>query len=242
MSKDYKVQMIELFKKWHEEQIIEDENSYSLTQPNLGEREADYNRFKNSFVADGCIDYDQYYQSDKKVLFILKEPAICNRNNPAKPHLEAIENQIDNHWFKALMEKGGAEDKKYYDRFNSIIETLGVNQESVALMNINKRGGSGATDDKRLFAYLSHYENRIKDEIKLLNPTIIISCIGTGKTSKQLFDLNNNDYISISYANNKTAWCFLKTYNGAKVYGMYHPASRPPLEEYKTIFKILIEK
>ena len=244
-----KTELSRLFDRWRDAQKEESADSYEQTRPQLDTDDPSvYERIKASFVADGCVDYEKYFNSEKRVLFILKEAAIF-RNGNTDPYSEDTANQIDTHWFKTVMENGGSLDPKYYNRFISVLSVLGTDRCAAALMNINKRGGLAArTGDKRLSAYIDRYKkDYIMKEIEILRPTTIISCIGTGYAAENLFSLKPENYKTVIYGRNKTAHCFTTSLTTEKtgkinVYGIYHPACRISYCNYKQIFENLVEQ
>lgn len=237
-----KTNLSDLFKCWKNAHLNEDDTSLITTCPNLSNIYGlNLENFKESFVADGCVNYNEYGNSEKRVLFIMKEAAILDKDRN-KPRTEDIKDQMDKHWFKRVMGNGG-ESKRYYKKFSKILEVLGIGCESAAMMNINKRGGlCSGTDDNKLAAYIGRYKEKyIEKQIEILNPTLIVSFIGRNSAAEALYDKSKT--CTIEYGNNseKKAYCYTAYFNDIPVFGMWHPAYMCSYKDYETVFSKLYD-
>lgn len=162
-----------------------------------------------------------------------------------------LECYMDDHWYKHIINKVDRDNYKadnYLNKFTIMCEVIGVNPDQTAHMNINKRGGDGSSKDKKLIGYINIFKNYINAEIKILNPDIIIACIGPNKnkiksilfTHITPFDFNIDNHICHLYTGTYT-------YGSRKipVYGMYHPGTlgwAKNNNNYKKIFEGLYTK
>lgn len=223
-------QLIQLFKMWKKEHA-KDPNPDETCPGNMWKDKG----FVESFIPDGCVNFEKYEHAKKKVLFLLKEPGSLNAKEQYIGD-KKIEKAIKEHWYKYIVEE--EKNDKYYKNFKSMSEIIGADLKETALMNINKRGGyAGGTNDKKLKKYAEEYKEYIEKQIEILNPDIIISCIGKGKTKDVLFNIEDDEWHDL-LLKNKTIGLFKTQYNNAEVYGMYHPgyyAMSP--ENYRFLFE-----
>lgn len=234
--------LLNLFKCWENAHKDEEGESLNKTCPDLSNIDGlDPEKFKASFVADGCVNYEEYGNSEKRVLFIMKAAAILDKGRN-EPRTEDIEDQMDKHWFSRVMGNGG-ESERYYKKFSKILEALGIGCESAAMMNINKRGGlCSGTDDSKLAAYIGRYkEDYIKKQIDILKPTLIVSFIGRYSAAEALYDESNICTIEYGNSNEKKAYCYTAEFNGIPVFGMWHPAYVCSYKDYETVFSKLYD-
>jgi len=172
----------ELFFWWREAHKLECDDST-----------AKYREYKDEFAEDGYICENEWNNTDKKVLYILKEPNwegyTSNKNK------QENDKKDDMFWFrKVVLNKGKLDgktqgghigsklrrlqraiDKDEYDFNNLNWDVL----RKTAYMNLSKRGGGShlCKDDKeRLHKYCEKYKLFIEEEIKILKPTIIVCC------------------------------------------------------------------
>lgn len=236
-----KKELIDLFNRWKEKQI--NEPNKTATCPK--DMAKDF-KFIQSFIADGCVDYDAYEKSSSKVLFILKEPASL-RKKETYLGIDPIEDQMDSHWYKnSVIEPAGSSNKKYYKKFKTICDELNVDPLTTAMMNINKRGGySSGTDNSILAEYTKYYKDEILEQIRILNPDIIVCCVLKSGIPEILFDDNNGtiDWKQYPYMRGRNIWLFKKSCRmnnkSVKIYGMPHPAIRMSALKYRELFNNL---
>lgn len=125
----------------------------------------------SAFVADGCPFPDEY---DGKALFVSKE---ANHDN-------ADENSSQVFAYRNFA--NGEEDwannymRTKYALMHNVIanESLPAREavRKIAFMNINKRGGTSKTTDKKLLKYGKDYAHFIKRQIEIISPQYIICC------------------------------------------------------------------
>lgn len=239
-----KEKLIELFQQWKK---AHGADSW-FEKTCIKGKESDDN-FKKSFIPDGCVDFEKYNNANKKVLFILKEPA-SNGKEEEYNGISPISDLMKTHWYKLLIENEGNikfnnektnRSKCYYNKFKIICDMLHVVPKETAFMNINKRGGySKGTNDKMLSNYLEVYEDFVRKEIEILEPDVIVSCIGNGILKDKLYDENSIQQI-VATINNKKRDLFIAKYNKkTKVYGMYHPGCMLGYCNYKCLFENII--
>ena len=174
----------ELFELWQKAHREESERDYFGT-----------NIPKGAFLPDGIIDYDKYKKSNIKVLLIAKE---ANWYLKDKEYDEKM--GFDMFWHREVaFGNGNVHETQFSKRLsmlaNAVIKndykTVNKSHEalkSVAVMNLNKRGGYAYCVWDTLNTYVKKYRCFIKREIELLNPDIIVCC---GYDVKWLLDEYN---------------------------------------------------
>ncbi len=175
-------QMEELFRYWKSKQEAESEESLKKTLPKPPKGKSLENGFQGSFCWDGVTSLNGDVHTDAPkvdVLFILKEA-----NTEGKPQLE------DHFWFNEADRKKGAPTpyEKAIGRALSVI--YGEKEEQLrdkhfGYMNLNKRGGFGETKPAQLGHYVKRYENLIREQIELFQPTYVV-CFGVYDTVKDM--------------------------------------------------------
>ncbi|MCL2153650.1 MAG: hypothetical protein FWH57_11975 [Oscillospiraceae bacterium] len=132
----------------------------------------------SAFIRDG-LPYPHKYFSlpiEKRLLFILKE------SHAENAHI----NSSQLNWYRDFAE--GCDDSgqklrsKLASAYISLTGTSITDREAIrflAVININKRGGSSSAADRVLENYACKYKGFIKDQIILINPKYIICC-GSG--------------------------------------------------------------
>lgn len=147
-----------LFEKWKNEHSKDSYNS-----PTIPIKRID----KNSFCRDGFV----FDAKDNTVLYILAESNLQGENK-----------SNDFFWVK-----GTYKIEENYHRIPKAIEEIqscicnkisGITLEDISYMNINKRGGFSECDKKALSKYYEEYRKLILEEIKIINPKIIIFAVG----------------------------------------------------------------
>ena len=185
-------EMKNLFDRWKLEQENEQEPCYT---PGVVE--------KHYFTLDGFINKEKYDNADKKILFILKEPHILEKREKG-----IDDNQIN--WYMNYIEwledtntkriKDSSYIRENVSRMSAyIIDKEIVSDrvrlkealESIAVININKRGGSGDCDTRELYEkYYLKYKQFIIEQIQICNPEIIISMCG-----HEIFEDLNKEFL-----------------------------------------------
>lgn len=159
---------------------------------------------KDSFWCDGIIDFNSYSNAKLKILFIAKEANAENQEASSEHscldwynNLIYPENYTRRYPDRARMrEKIGrmayyllkmsskiSEEKRRTPTQEEYIEAL----KSIAIMNINKRGGNSSANYDRLKEYIEDYGEYIKTEIEKIEPNIIV-CLGSYNLLKDLID------------------------------------------------------
>lgn len=166
----------ELFKNWKEAHINESEKSCESTFPlNRNGQSPEFPKFKESFCTDGYITDASNYNG---VLIV------CRESNVSR-------NEIMGEYKDFFAMKDSENNMTvYYDFIKKVLNKLNMNcsdknAKKCAYMNLNKRGGYGSTNSKRLANYVVEYKEFIEREIEILKPEIII-CGGTYGTVKEL--------------------------------------------------------
>ncbi len=187
-------QLNKLFEEWADEHKKEPAEDYGIYH----KKERDNNGYipKENFIYDGPFFEDKYIKAPTKVLFIAKE---CNSGEPDEPIKPVIYKNDDNYWAKQAIEEAvngkqpnntflrgaamlyNATLDENYSKPNKKIDTLA----DAALINLNKRGGYSFCVWDTLAAYVKKYQAKIKKQIRILNPDIIICC---GESVRQLVD------------------------------------------------------
>lgn len=230
-----------LFSYWEKAQNSESEESYRKTCPKG--LESVY-KFRESFIPDGCVDYELYEKAGTKLLFILKEPSSNNNKEPSNLYIgKNNDESFENHWYKETINANNT-DEKYRVRFERMASVFSVDTKSTAMININKRGGfCNGTNDTKLKNYTKTYREFIVEQIKILNPDIIISCIG-GSAYYELFD--DGKWTEFFIDNKKCYGHFGGKIAGLetmKSYDTYHPANRriKDIEKYGQLLEEIVK-
>lgn len=161
----------QLFEKWKEHQIREviDNDPKSNT---LATKEKTEYPYKNLFCPDGVTSeagVSNPQTDETKVLFILKEANLSEeiKKNTVSPSPKF--------WFNCDKEESTR--KKYMESFAACLDKLGVDRNvNFGYMNLNKRGGFGRTDNRRLNNYIRKYVNEIRRQVFIMNPEYVLCC------------------------------------------------------------------
>ncbi len=164
-AKKYEAEISSLFEKWINEQKAEP--GYDNANVDIG-----------SFTFDGAVSPEDYYSSKERIVFISKE---SNLGQGKK-----FQNEF---WLKNVYEKKAKYNETQFSKrlsmaANAICNNDFINPNKshdvlkyVAFMNLNKRGGHSRCNCEILKNYVSTYKEWISEEIKILNPTVIV-CAG----------------------------------------------------------------
>jgi len=138
----------------------------------------------NAFLPDGIIDEEQFNLKTEKVLFIGKEAHWFRPEDSAEKSAEnagivmfwhrrvAFGKTPETMFSKRLSLLANAFFSGDYTTVNKDHKVL----QSVAFLNLNKRGGFSYCKWDTLEAYVSRYKDYISKEIELISPTTIICC------------------------------------------------------------------
>lgn len=159
----------DLFRLW--QKAHEFDPNWEATFPRSKESGA-VEAFKTSFCIDGVSSlYGKYSGGDKAdVLFILKESNIGQ---------DELRKAGTTHPFWFNEEPTHSTREKYAKRFKAVLERYEPEWDvkaPIGYMNLNKRGGAGYTEAKRLTTYVTEYQRFIMKEIELMSPSVIFLC------------------------------------------------------------------
>lgn len=212
MKNGIKVQLDDLFERWEKEQIkeIDDFEQSKISNSYLNEYNANcslkkINRRK-SFTRDGIIN-EEKWNDGAKILFVLKEANVEGSIEEFKKSSECKDDTFEadvryegRFWFKSEVEKNIAEKNRIGRRLKKIGVSLTKDEnfslETIAYMNLNKRGGLKSQNKKVIKGYLEYYKEFITEEIKIINPNIIVVCCGKHKYAyafKEILDKEFQD-------------------------------------------------
>ena len=159
----------ELFSLWQEAQKVDPKWQEDFPKSDMSDP---IEAFKSSFCIDGVSSLGGGYNGIEKaeVLFILKESNIekeeCQKAGSVNPFW--FNNDFSSRSRKSYAQSFEQVLRHYYHS-SGLLETIGY-------MNLNKRGGAGYTDKKRLTAYVRQYHMFILKEIELIQPEVIFLC------------------------------------------------------------------
>ena len=165
-AEQYEKAVCDLFRLWKQQHLQDGNTSKNMPKTQCPE----------AFIRDGIPYPIEYFTQPRedRVLFVLKESnAKC-----------ADKNSSSLSWFRDFVE--GCEDENPYLRtklasaFNSITGSDLSAREAIkriAIMNINKRGGTSSSIDSVLREYAKDYKERyIKKQIELIDPKYVVCC------------------------------------------------------------------
>ena len=163
-----------LFDKWKEKQSNEDKDSNTI--PKIIKRID-----KNSFTSDGFI----FGEKAGGVLYILNESNLQDSSKES----------YDFFWLKGAYKVENNINKSPIPRRIELMQKYicskvkDINLQDISYMNINKRGGFSSRDNEALWNYYNEYkENFIFEEIKIIEPKIIVVCTGYKDIYKDLLE------------------------------------------------------
>lgn len=159
----------DLFQLW--QKAHEYDSNWEATFPK-GKESSVVEAFKTSFCVDGVSSLDGKYNGGDKadVLFILKE------SNIGQDELRET-GKIHPFWFNE--EPTHSTREKYAMKFKAVLDRYVYQWEAQAplgYMNLNKRGGAGYTETKRLKEYVRQYHKFILKEIEIIAPKVVFIC------------------------------------------------------------------
>lgn len=164
--------MDELFSAWEREHCAESDTSYlSKNIP------------AHIFLPDGIINPEEFEHATPKILFIAKEANWYQTDNdPSKEistmfwHKEVAYGRVPKTTFSyrlsMLANAIMYSETNGYSTINKSHEVL----QSVAFMNLNKRGGYSYCIWETLKSYVCHYQDFVRKQIELIKPGLIVCC------------------------------------------------------------------
>lgn len=179
-----------LFKIWKEAHVSEDEPTDNNQKTYIYYTTKGFPPIeKDSFIADGYIDFDYYSKANKKVLFVLREANIVmyRENENCKPY-ERNQKGFYYWYIDDLKSNRPKQQEKmarmaYYlqhpelpeeERRTPNDETLKSALKASGYMNINKRGGGSLLDWNVFDNYYKKYKIFIKKQIEIMAPDFIV--------------------------------------------------------------------
>ena len=178
-----KEELNNLFLKWKEEQRKEKD---TITIP--------FNKVdKASFTYDGFV----FEEKDNTVLYILKESNLINGTKAN-----------DEFWFKEIYKEQNNRNiiTRRIEKMQEYIclNIPNISNRDISYMNINKRGGFTKSDEDAMYNYYERYKEKyIWEEIKIINPIIIIYCAKDKKIYEDLVkNINVKCIINMDHPSN----------------------------------------
>ena len=160
-----------LFAQWQEAHCSERDTSY--LGPNIP---------KHMFLPDGVIASQQFSEAKQKILFIAKEAnwfqadAAVSPDEPVETmfwHREVAFGRVDKTQFSyrlsMLANAITTGDYAMVDKSHEILQ-------SVAVVNLNKRGGYAYCVWDTLNSYVKTYQDFIRRQIRMIDPDLIVCC------------------------------------------------------------------
>lgn len=137
-----------------------------------------------AFLPDGIINEESFAKSSPKILFIAKEAYWYGEHDDAKEAAKNAENVM--FWHRRVA-YGEVPETIFSKRlamlanaiFNDDFKNINKNHtalRSVAVINLNKRGGFVGCVWKTLEEYVKRYAEFITKEIELISPQLIVCC------------------------------------------------------------------
>lgn len=161
----------ELFALWQEAHCIEQDTNYLSS-----------NIPKDVFLPDGIIESNKFQNSSQKILFIAKEAnwfqsdAELSPNEPVETmfwHREVAFGNVDKTQFSyrlaMLANAIMTSDYTVIDKSHEVLQ-------SVAVINLNKRGGYAYCVWDTLNTYVKTYQDFIRRQIDMIQPDLIVCC------------------------------------------------------------------
>ncbi len=134
------------------------------------------------FARDGIVDVDAFAQADPKVLLVLKDPS-------TKPGERCVDSLCD--WFLDGDSAYGStwfnvarwaesflppEDRHIDRRSRPNRDAAGEALRRVAVLNLKKTAGGTTADYLQVSAHAARDAKRIRQEIRLIDPEVIVGC------------------------------------------------------------------
>lgn len=158
------------------------------------------------FIPDGIINENEYGKAKHKILFLNKEAYTDDVEFDLREYLNKPPEEISDMWKRvgalAYCIFNISEIKNSFPTLSeALLEKNWYNSlKKVATMNIKKSNGKSTSDDNDLWIYAERDSVNLKEEIKIINPDIII-CGGVGHILSDptinLFSFKNNIFEGI---------------------------------------------
>ena len=180
-----------LFEEWKDCHANESDNEY--LEYHKEEKGSPNYIPKQNFISDWILDEPKYNAAQTKILYIAKE---CNAYKLKKADKDKeIEEEIDLD-YEDFWAKKEVEDCVYRNipLTNTLLKGIAmlnnaiINNDyfkpnknpasllNIAFMNLNKRGGLNNCVWDTLYGYVEKYKDKISEQIRIIDPDIIICC------------------------------------------------------------------
>lgn len=200
------------------------------------------------FIRDGVINPEVFYSSDFRPLFLLKEAygkdesnndiakehninfgEDCKQKNSTWPNISR--------WIYAMLNTT-KEKPAEYTELDCFTDKKNEYLQKMAVVNIKKSNGFSITIPKNLNFYVVKDRKKIKKQIELINPTIIV-CGNTLSRFKKILSLDKK--YNTQFKEKHFAWI---EHSGNKILVLdcYHPSKRSSPRELYDIFAELYHK
>lgn len=185
----------------------------------------------DALILDGIINEPKYDQAKAKglgILFIAKEAN--TKSGTGWDFRDWWNEELKYRFSHAIAEWSSGILNKFPD-FNLAKDLKMDAIQSIAFMNINKKtGGGGSADRDKIIAETISFKDKLVEEIKIIDPDIIIGCGLYGT----IYDILMPDveWEKSGYDISVGRW------NNTKVVRFYHPSNRYP----KAMNYCLLEK
>ena len=194
-----------LFEEWKDCHANESDDEYYKYHKQKKDTSPDYIP-KENFVCDGILDEFKFNVARPKILYIAKE---CNLD--VRHYIEtdpsafwAIKDFEDNNLpilLKGIAMLNNAIINNDYLKPNKNSASL----LNIAFMNLNKRGGLKNCVWDTLYGYVEKYKDKISEQIRIIDPDIIICC---GQSVKE----DIVDKFHLAEAKVKVVWAYHPSY------------------------------
>ena len=173
--------LTDLFMIWKEAHVNEPCDSFRDNSPVDISKDGNVNNIellKKNFIYDGITSEkgNECFDGKADVLFLLKEPNASDLIRYGFFDYDA-DCQQNRFWFN--MNSNDKSRERYMSVFSEYLNALDdsvYSRDLFAYVNVNKRGGLGSSDTKRLKAYLEVYKVFLLKEIMIIDPKIIFVC------------------------------------------------------------------
>ena len=187
----------------------------------------------SQLIGDGIINPEIFSIQNPKILFI------CKEHNQLLDELKNADYKIwwnqglkysfsrrIAEWSFGLLNNFEAFDKiTDYDRLKSL--------QSIAFINVKKIAAGSKADHDELNELIIKSKNSLLNQIRSINPDLIICSLGQWKLIHSLFDVDWEDFKSVEGMNGSFDW------EGIKIIGFRHPSNRKKLaDSYELLKKI----
>lgn len=153
---------------------------------------------RDGFHCDGIVDEEEFLVQPERVLFMLKEPNSSpdgrfaeNIGDDLRPIYGSLEwtkpcNQNVARWARCILD--GIDDTaalsgKAADALN----------RRIAVMNLKKLSGGGVADKAAIAAAAWESRAFIREQLEIIDPTVVIACASGGSVSNLLYQILNDD-------------------------------------------------